>query len=248
MLLDVTPLSLGIETLGGVCTKIIDRNTTIPVKKSQVFSTAADGQTSVQIHVLQGEREMASGNTTLGMFALDGIAPAPRGVPQIEVTFDIDANGIVNVYATDKGTGKEQHITITSSTNMSKEDIEKAVNEAAKFAEEDKKAKEAVDTKNNAEHMIFQCEKTLSELGDKIDAGEKASVQGAIDKLKETVKGGNTDAIKADTEALQQAFYAVSEKLYKQAGAQGDAGAQGGAQQGEDGTYYNTDFEDKTGK
>ena len=248
LLLDVTPLSLGIETLGGVCTKIIDRNTTIPVKKSQVFSTAADGQTSVQIHVLQGEREMASGNTTLGMFALDGIAPAPRGVPQIEVTFDIDANGIVNVYATDKGTGKEQHITITSSTNMSKEDIEKAVNEAAKFAEEDKKAKEAVDTKNNAEHMIFQCEKTLSELGDKIDAGEKASVQGAIDKLKETVKGGNTEAIKADTEALQQAFYAVSEKLYKQAGAQGDAGAQGGAQQGEDGTYYNTDFEDKTGK
>ncbi len=247
LLLDVTPLSLGIETLGGVCTKIIDRNTTIPVKKSQIFSTAADGQTSVQIHVLQGEREMASGNTTLGMFALDGIAPAPRGVPQIEVTFDIDANGIVNVYATDKGTGKEQHITITSSTNMSKEDIEKAVNEAAKFAEEDKKAKEAVEVKNNAEHMIFQCEKTLSELGDKIDASEKASVQSAIDKLKETVKGGNTDAIKADTEALQQAFYAVSEKLYKQAGAQqSDMGADNA--QGADGTYYNTDFEDKTGK
>ncbi len=247
LLLDVTPLSLGIETLGGVCTKIIDRNTTIPVKKSQIFSTAADGQTSVQIHVLQGEREMASGNTTLGMFALDGIAPAPRGVPQIEVTFDIDANGIVNVSATDKGTGKEQHITITSSTNMSKEDIEKAVNEAAKFAEEDKKAKEAVEVKNNAEHMIFQCEKTLSELGDKIDASEKASVQSAIDKLKETVKGGNTDAIKADTEALQQAFYAVSEKLYKQAGAQqGDMGADNA--QGADGTYYNTDFEDKTGK
>ncbi len=247
LLLDVTPLSLGIETLGGVCTKIIDRNTTIPVKKSQIFSTAADGQTSVQIHVLQGEREMASGNTTLGMFALDGIAPAPRGVPQIEVTFDIDANGIVNVYATDKGTGKEQHITITSSTNMSKEDIEKAVNEAAKFAEEDKKAKEAVEVKNNAEHMIFQCEKTLSELGDKIDASEKASVQSAIDKLKETVKGGNTDAIKADTEALQHAFYAVSEKLYKQAGAQhGDMGADNA--QGADGTYYNTDFEDKTGK
>ena len=247
LLLDVTPLSLGIETLGGVCTKIIDRNTTIPVKKSQIFSTAADGQTSVQIHVLQGEREMASGNTTLGMFALDGIAPAPRGVPQIEVTFDIDANGIVNVYATDKGTGKEQHITITSSTNMSKEDIEKAVNEAAKFAEEDKRAKEAVEVKNNAEHMIFQCEKTLGELGDKIDAGEKASVQSAIDKLKETVKGGNTEAIKADTEALQQAFYAVSEKLYKQSGAQqGDMGADNA--QGADGTYYNTDFEDKTGK
>ena len=247
LLLDVTPLSLGIETLGGVCTKIIDRNTTIPVKKSQVFSTAADGQTSVSIHVLQGEREMASGNTTLGMFNLDGIAPAPRGVPQIEVTFDIDANGIVNVSATDKGTGKEQHITITSSTNMSKEDIEKAVNEAAKFAEEDKKAKEAVEIKNNADHMIFQCEKTLGELGDKIDAGEKASVQAAIDKLKETVKGGNTDAIKADTEALQQAFYAVSEKLYKQANPQGDMGDMGGAQ-GADGTYYNTDFEDKTGK
>ena len=247
LLLDVTPLSLGIETLGGVCTKIIDRNTTIPVKKSQVFSTAADGQTSVSIHVLQGEREMASGNTTLGMFNLDGIAPAPRGVPQIEVTFDIDANGIVNVSATDKGTGKEQHITITSSTNMSKEDIEKAVNEAAKFAEEDKKAKEAVEIKNNADHMIFQCEKTLGELGDKIDAGEKASVQAAIDKLKETVKGGNTEAIKADTEALQQAFYAVSEKLYKQANPQGDMGDMGGAQ-GADGTYYNTDFEDKTGK
>ena len=250
LLLDVTPLSLGIETLGGVCTKIIDRNTTIPVKKSQVFSTAADGQTSVQIHVLQGEREMASGNTTLGMFSLDGIAPAPRGVPQIEVTFDIDANGIVNVSATDKGTGKEQHITITSSTNMSKEDIEKAVNEAAKYAEEDKKAKEAVDVKNNAEHMIFQCEKTLGELGDKIDASEKASVQAAIDKLKETVKGGNTEAIKADTEALTQAFYAVSEKLYKQQGGadMGDmGGAQGGAQ-GADGTYYNTDFEDKTDK
>ncbi len=248
LLLDVTPLSLGIETLGGVCTKIIDRNTTIPVKKSQVFSTAADGQSAVTIHVLQGEREMASGNTTLGMFNLDGIAPAPRGVPQIEVTFDIDANGIVNVSAMDKGTGKEQHITITSSTNMSKEDIEKAVNEAAKFAEEDKKAKEAVEVKNNAEHMIFQCEKTLSELGDKIDESEKASVQSAIDKLKETVKGGNTDAIKADTEALQQAFYAVSEKLYKQAGAQPDMGAEGGPQQGADGTYYNTDFEDKTGK
>ncbi|MBO5313520.1 MAG: molecular chaperone DnaK [Clostridia bacterium] len=247
LLLDVTPLSLGIETLGGVCTKIIERNTTIPVKKSQVFSTAADGQTSVQIHVLQGEREMASGNTTLGMFSLDGIAPAPRGVPQIEVTFDIDANGIVNVSATDKGTGKEQHITITSSTNMSKEDIEKAVNEAAKFAEEDKRAKEAVEVKNHAEHMIFQCEKTLGELGDKIDESEKASVQGAIDKLKETVKNGNTDAIKADTEALEKAFYAVSEKLYKQAG--GGANPQGNPDgtQGEDGTFYNTDFEDKTG-
>ena len=247
LLLDVTPLSLGIETLGGVCTKIIDRNTTIPVKKSQVFSTAADGQTTVQIHVLQGEREMASGNTTLGMFSLDGIAPAPRGVPQIEVTFDIDANGIVNVSATDKGTGKEQHITITSSTNMSKEDIEKAVNEAAKYAEEDKKAKEAVEVKNNAEHMIFQCEKSLEELGDKVDAGDKASVQGAIDKLKETIKTNNTEAIKADTEALQKAFYPVAEKVYNQSGAQPNDGGANGTQ-GADGTYYNTDFEDKTDK
>ena len=247
LLLDVTPLSLGIETLGGVCTKIIDRNTTIPVKKSQVFSTAADGQTSVQIHVLQGEREMASGNTTLGMFALDGIAPAPRGVPQIEVTFDIDANGIVNVYATDKGTGKEQHITITSSTNMSKEDIDKAVNEAAKYAEEDKKAKEAVETKNRAESLIFQSEKSLSELGDKVTEDEKKPVLDAIEKLKETVKNGTSEQIKADTEALEKSFYAISEKLYK--AAQEAQGAQGaGPEQGADGTYYNTDFEDKTDK
>ncbi len=247
LLLDVTPLSLGIETLGGVCTKIIERNTTIPVKKSQVFSTAADSQTSVQIHVLQGEREMASGNTTLGMFSLDGIAPAPRGVPQIEVTFDIDANGIVNVSAKDKGTGKEQHITITSSTNMSQEDIDRAVNEAAKFAEEDKKAKEAVEVKNRAESLIFQSEKSLSELGDKLDDSEKASIQGAIDTLKESVKGGDIEKIKADTEALEKAFYAVSEKLYK---AQADANPNGGAgpEQGPDGTYYNTDFEDKTDK
>ena len=247
LLLDVTPLSLGIETLGGVCTKIIDRNTTIPVKKSQVFSTAADGQTSVQIHVLQGEREMASGNTTLGMFSLDGIAPAPRGVPQIEVTFDIDANGIVNVSATDKGTGKEQHITITSSTNMSKEDIDKAVNEAAKFAEEDKRAKEAVETKNRAESLIFQSEKSLNDLGDKVTEDEKKPVLDAIAKLKETVKGNDTEAIKADTEALEKSFYAISEKLYK--AAQDAQGAQGaGPEQGADGTYYNTDFEDKTDK
>ena len=247
LLLDVTPLSLGIETLGGVCTKIIDRNTTIPVKKSQVFSTAADSQTSVQIHVLQGEREMAAGNTTLGMFTLDGIAPAPRGIPQIEVTFDIDANGIVNVYATDKGTGKEQHITITSSTNMSKEDIDKAVNEAAKYAEEDKKAKEAVEVKNRAESMIFQSEKSLNELGDKVTEDEKKPVLDAIAKLKETVKGNNTEAIKSDTEALEKSFYAISEKLYK--AAQEAQGAQGaGPEQGADGTYYNTDFEDKTDK
>ena len=246
LLLDVTPLSLGIETLGGVCTKIIDRNTTIPVKKSQIFSTAADSQTSVQIHVLQGEREMASGNKTLGLFSLDGIAPAPRGIPQIEVTFDIDANGIVNVSAKDKGTGKEQHITITSSTNMSDEDIDRAVKEAEKFAEEDKKAKEAVEVKNRAEHMIFQSEKTLSDLGDKVTESEKAEVQSAIDKLKETVKGNNTEAIKADTEALEKSFYAISEKLYKQAQeAQGDAGAQGAD---ENGNFYGADFEDKTDK
>ena len=252
LLLDVTPLSLGIETLGGVFNRIIDRNTTIPVKKSQIYSTAADGQTSVEIHVLQGEREMASGNTTLGRFMLDGIAPAPRGVPQIEVTFDIDANGIVNVSATDKGTGKEQHITITSSTNMSKDDIDRAVKEAEKFSDEDKKQKEAIDVKNTAENMIYQSEKTLDEIGDKVSDDEKAPVRSAIDKLKETVKSGTTDAIKADTEALQQAFYKISEKLYAQSGAQGAQGAPGadggaGAQgSGSDGTYYNADFEDKT--
>ena len=245
LLLDVTPLSLGIETLGGVFNKIIERNTTIPVKKSQVYSTAADGQTSVEIHVLQGEREMAAGNSTLGRFILDGIPAAPRGVPQIEVTFDIDANGIVNVTATDKGTGKEQHITITSSTNMSKEDIEKAVREAEKFAEEDKKQKEAVEVKNGAENMIFQTEKAMADLGYKITDADKAPVNEAIEKLRETVKGGNTDAIKADTEALQKAFYPIAEKIYKEQaeaqGAQADGGAQGG-----DGNYYDAGFEDKT--
>ncbi len=243
LLLDVTPLSLGIETLGGVFNRIIDRNTTIPVKKSQVYSTAADGQTSVEIHVLQGEREMAANNTTLGRFILDGIAPAPRGVPQIEVTFDIDANGIVNVTATDKGTGKEQHITITSSTNMSQEDIDKAVKDAERFAEEDKKAKEAVDTRNHAESMIFQSEKTINELGDKVDAADVQPVKDAIEKLRETLKGNDTEAIKADTAAVEQAFYKVSEKLYaQQGGAQGDPNAQGA--QGGDGTYYNANFED----
>ena len=244
LLLDVTPLSLGIETLGGVCTKIIERNTTIPVKKSQVFSTASDSQTTVQIHVLQGEREMASGNKTLGLFSLDGIAPAPRGIPQIEVTFDIDSNGIVNVSAKDKGTGKEQHITITSSTNMSDEEIDRAVKEAEKFAEEDKKAKEAVEVKNRAEHMIFQSEKTLNDLGDKVSESEKAEVKIAIDKLKETVKGNDTEAIKADTESLEKSFYAISEKLYKQAQ---EAGAQsGGTTQESNGDFYQDDFEDKT--
>ena len=255
LLLDVTPLSLGIETLGGVFNKIIDRNTTIPVKKSQVYSTAADGQTSVEVHVLQGEREMAAYNTTLGRFHLDGIPAAPRGVPQIEVTFDIDANGIVNVTAMDKGTGKEQHITITSSTNMSQDDIDKAIKDAEKFAEEDKKQKEAVDTKNRADSLIFQSEKTLTEVGDKLSDADKADVTAAIERLKETVKGNDTAAIKADTEALEKAFYALSEKLYsQQGGAQGagfdggfDAGANGAGGQSSDGTYYNADYEDKTG-
>ena len=249
LLLDVTPLSLGIETLGGVFNRIIDRNTTIPVKKSQVYSTAADGQTSVEIHVLQGERDMAAGNTTLGRFILDGIPAAPRGVPQIEVTFDIDANGIVNVTAKDKGTGKEQHITITSSTNMSKEDIEKAVHEAEKFAEEDKKQKEAVEVKNMAENTIFQTEKTLGELGDKVSDSDKAPVNDAIAKLRETLKGGNTEAIKADTEALQKAFYPIAEKLYQaQAGQQGgDPNGGAGYSAGGDQNYYDAGFEDKTG-
>ena len=227
LLLDVTPLSLGIETLGGVCTKMIERNTTIPVKKSQVFSTAADNQSSVEIHVLQGEREMASGNTTLGRFILDGIPAAPRGVPQIEVTFDIDANGIVNVSAKDMGTGKEQHITITSSTNMSKEDIDKAVKDAEKFAAEDKAQKEAVDTKNRAESLIFQSEKTLNELGDKVTADEKAPITEKIEALRKAVSGGNTEEIKKGTEELEKAFYSISEKLYQQ---QAQNGAAGGAE------------------
>ena len=246
LLLDVTPLSLGIETLGGVFNKIIDRNTTIPVKKSQVYSTAADGQTSVEIHVLQGEREMAAYNTTLGRFNLDGIPAAPRGVPQIEVTFDIDANGIVNVSAKDLGTGKEQHITITSSTNMSKEDIDKAVRDAEMFAEEDKKQKEAVDVKNRADSLIFQSEKTMGEVGDKVPEEDKAAVNAAIEKLKATVATNDTAAIKADTEALEKAFYPIAEKLYKeQAGAQGAQGTDAGQGAG-DGNYYNADFEDKT--
>ena len=231
LLLDVTPLSLGIETMGGVFTRLIERNTTIPTKKSQIFSTAADGQTSVEVHVLQGEREMAADNKTLGRFQLTGIAPAPRGVPQIEVTFDIDANGIVNVSAKDLGTGQEQKITITSSSNMSKEDIEKAVKEAEQFASADKARKDEVDARNGADQMIYQAEKALTDLGDKVSESEKAPVQAAIEKLKNTLKGNDLAAIKADTEEVQKAFYAISEKLYQQQPQQptGDAGATGGA-------------------
>ena len=246
LLLDVTPLSLGIETMGGVCTKLIERNTTIPVRKSQIFSTAADNQTSVEVNVLQGEREMAAANKSLGHFHLDGIAPARRGVPQIEVTFDIDVNGIVNVSAKDLGTGKEQHITITSSTNMSKDDIEKAVKEAEQYAAEDARIKESVETRNSADQMVYQAEKTLSEMGDKLPESDKASVQSAIDKLKETLKGEDTAAIKADTEALQQAFFAVSEKLYQQAGGpQAGPGPDMGGQPGGDAggqQFYDADY------
>lgn len=235
LLLDVTPLSLGLETLGGVMTRIIDRNTTIPTKKSQVFSTAADGQTSVEIHVLQGEREMAADNKTLGRFHLDGIPSAPRGVPQIEVTFDIDANGIVHVSAKDKGTGKEQHITIESSTNMNKDDIDKAVREAEAYAAEDKKRRESIDTRNNADQMVYQTEKTIGELGDKISADDKSELQGKVDALKEALKTDNLDDIKAKQEDLQKKLYDVSSKAYQAAGAQGqpqgaaDPGAQAGA-------------------
>ena len=241
LLLDVTPLSLGIETMGGVFTRLIDRNTTIPTRKSQIFSTAADGQTSVEVHVLQGEREMAAYNKTLGRFQLGGIAPAPRGVPQIEVTFDIDANGIVKVSAKDLGTGKEANISITASTNLSQDDIEKAVREAEQYAAEDKARKDEVDTHNNAEHIIYQTEKTLNELGDKISASEKSSIQAEVDNLKELNKGTDLAAIKAAIEKVQQAFYKVSEKLYQQANPQG--GAQGGyGQPGDDGVV-DADYE-----
>ncbi len=218
LLLDVTPLSLGIETLGGVCTKIIERNTTIPTKKSQIFSTAADNQTSVEIHVLQGEREFARDNKTLGMFHLDGILPARRGTPQIEVTFDIDANGIVHVSAKDLGTGKEQSISITASSNMSKDDIDKAVREAEQFAEEDKKRKEAVDIRNSADQMVFECEKLVSENGDKFDDSDKNDINAKVEELKEALKGEDIELIKSKQEALQAKFYEISEKLYKAAG------------------------------
>ena len=227
VLLDVTPLSLGIETMGGVFTRLIDRNTTIPTRKSQIFSTAADGQTSVEVHVLQGEREMAAYNKTLGNFQLGGIAPAPRGVPQIEVTFDIDANGIVKVSAKDLGTGKEANISITASTNLSKDDIEKAVREAEQYAAEDKARREEVDTHNNAEHTVYQMEKSLNDLGDKVSDAEKEPIKAAIENLKEVNKGNDVAAIKNAIEEAQKAFYPVAEKLYQQANPQGDAGCAG---------------------
>jgi molecular chaperone DnaK len=250
VLVDVTPLSLGIETLGGVCTKLIDRNTSIPTRKSQIFSTAADNQTSVEINVLQGEREMAAYNKSLGRFHLDGIAPARRGVPQIEVSFDIDANGIVNVSAKDLGTGKEQHITITSSTNMTKEDIDKAVKEAEMFAAEDAKRKEEVDTRNQADQMVYQTEKILSESGDKLDPADKGEVESKLASLKSALSGTDTAAIKSATEALTQAFYKVSEKMYQAAGAQQqgnpgydpNAGYNAGGTAGNDQQYYDADY------
>ena len=249
LLLDVTPLSLGIETLGGVCTKIIERNTTIPTKKSQIFSTAADNQTSVEVNVLQGEREFARDNKSLGLFHLDGILPARRGTPQIEVTFDIDANGIVHVSAKDLGTGKEQSISITASSNMSKDDIDKAVREAEQYAAEDKARREEVDARNAADQMVFQCEKILSEEGDKFDAADKADLEAKTDALKEALKGTDMDAIKAKQEELTNKFYEVSQKLYAQNAPQGDptaagpdftgaAGAQGGAD------YADVDYTD----
>ena len=245
LLLDVTPLSLGIETMGGVCTRLIERNTTIPVKKSQIFSTAADNQTSVEVNVLQGEREMAAANKSLGRFHLDGIAPARRGVPQIEVTFDIDANGIVNVSAKDLGTGNAQHITITSSSNMSKEDIEKAVKDAEQYAAEDAKIKEKVEIRNQADQMVYQAEKTLNEVGDKVPESEKDPIRAGVEKLKETLKGEDTDAIKAATEELTQLFYKMSEKLYQQQAPQGDPNM-GGQQPGGDPNggqqYYDADY------
>ena len=248
LLLDVTPLSLGIETMGGVFTRLIDRNTTIPTKKSQIFSTAADGQTSVEVHVLQGEREMAADNKTHGRFQLTGIAPAPRGVPQIEVTFDIDANGIVNVSAKDMGTGAEQKITITASSNLSKEDIDKAVREAEQYAAQDKARKEEVDARNAGDQMVYQAEKALSELGDKVSESEKAPVTAAIEHLKETLKGSDVGAIKQATEDAQKSFYAISEKLYQTQAQQGqpNAGAASGSQNasGSDDGVVDADFEE----
>ena len=258
LLLDVTPLTLGIETMGGIATPLIERNTTIPAKKSQIFSTAADGQTSVEIHVVQGERQMAADNKTLGRFTLSGIAPAPRGIPQIEVTFDIDANGIVKVSAMDKGTGKEANITITASTNLSDEEVDRAVKEAEKFAAEDKKRKESIETKNNADQLVYQTEKQLEELGDKISADDKAKITAKLDALKAVKDGEDLEAIKKATEELTQEFYAISSKMYADAqGAQGAQGAgfdpnnMGGANQGathHDDNVVDADFEVKEDK
>ncbi|WP_313562129.1 molecular chaperone DnaK [Ruminiclostridium cellobioparum] len=250
LLLDVTPLSLGLETLGGVFTKLIERNTTIPTKKSQIFSTAADGQTSVEIHVLQGEREMAQYNKTLGRFQLTGIPSAPRGVPQIEVTFDIDANGIVHVSAKDLGTGNEQKITITASTNLSDSDIDKAVKEAEKFAAEDKKRKEEIDVRNNADSLVYQSEKSLKDLGDKVTADDKSKIEAGVNKVKDALKGTDLEAIKKATEELQQAFYDVSAKIYQQAGGQpgadpnaaGFGGQQGAPGAGNDDNVVDADY------
>ena len=248
LLLDVTPLSLGIETMGGVCTKVIDRNTTIPTKKSQIFSTAADGQTSVEVHVLQGEREFAKDNKTLGVFHLDGIAPAPRGIPQIEVSFDIDANGIVNVSAKDLGTGKEQSITITSSTNMSKDDIDKAVKEAEQYAAEDKKRREEADLRNSADQLVYTSEKTVADFGDKMSEQEKTDINTAVEALKEALKGTDMEAIKNKQDELQKKVYAVSEKVYKAAqeaaGAQGAPGADPSQGSANADNVYDADFTD----
>ena len=254
LLLDVTPLSLGVETMGGVMTKIIERNTTIPTKKSQIFSTAADGQTQVEVNVLQGEREFARDNKQLGLFKLDGIAPAPRGIPQIEVTFDIDANGIVNVSAKDLGTGKEQHITISSSSNMSKEDIDKAVKAAEQFAEEDKKRREEVEMKNNAENMCYSADKLISDNGDKLDEADKNELNSKSAALRSAIQSGTTETIKAGMDDLQKAMYAVSEKLYKASapqdqqppygGAPGAGPQAGGEQGGANGDVYDADYKD----
>ena len=242
LLLDVTPLSLGLETQGGIMAKMIERNTTIPTKKTQIFTTAADGQTSVDVSIYQGEREFCRDNKHLGMFRLDGIAPAPRGIPQIEVTFDIDANGIVHVSAKDLGTGKAQNITITSSTNMSDEEIDKAVKEAEKFAAEDKKQKEKVEVRNNADQMVYQSEKTLQDAGDKLSSDEKATVQAKVDALKESLKGDNTDEIKQKQEELQKAIYDISAKLYQQAQPDAQSSAAGGTQTPSDDGVVDVDY------